>query len=113
VRPNGVVEAATWRISPRRILRAGDTIRVSAGPYWEGRDEHGTPVRHRMAEKGVLTFKALCTLGGIAWVEATGSRGVVVLHVGPEGPSTTIPGLVRRPYRIAKTRVRPQGRKTA
>ena len=113
VRPNGVVATTTWRISPRRTLRAGDKIRVSAGPFWQGRGEDGTPLRHRIAERGLLTFQAHCTLGDSAWVEATSSRGVVVLHVGSEGPSTTVPGLVRRPYKIAKTRARPRGRKPA
>lgn len=79
-------------------------IRVSRGPYWLGRAEDGTPLRHRMAERGRMIFRAYCELGNSAWVEATSGRGVVVLHVGPEGPSSIVLGLVRRPYRLSKLR---------
>jgi hypothetical protein len=104
VRPNGTVERTTWRASPRRTLRAGDEIRVGGGPFWEGRAVDGTLVRHRMAERGRMVFRSFCELGGSAWVEATSNRGVVVLHVGPKAPSSTIPGLVRRPYVITRVR---------
>lgn len=104
VRPNGVVERTTWRASPRQTLRAGDEVIVHGGPYWEGRDEDGTPVRHRMAERGRMVFRAHCEIGDSAWVEATSGRGVVVLHVGHEQPSSVVPGLVRRPYRLSKVR---------
>ncbi len=104
VRQNGVVETTTYRISPRRTLRAGDVIRVSGGPYWQGRAEDGTPVRHRMAERGTMVFKSYCEFGDSAWVEATSGRGVVVLRVGPERPSPMVPGLVPRSYRISKVR---------
>ena len=114
VRPNGVVERTVWRASPRRTLRAGDEIKVSGGPYWESRAEDGTLLRHPMAERGRMVFRAHCELGVSAWVEATSGRGVVVLHVGPEGPSSTVPGLVRRPYVFRKPRkkTRDKGRRT-
>lgn len=115
VRANGVVEAATYRISPRRTLRTGDEIRVSGGPYWMGRAEDGTPVRHRMAERGRMVFARFCELGPSAWVEARTKEGrVVVLHVGHEQPSSIVPGLVRRPYRLAKVRKKAErkGRRT-
>ena len=110
VRPNGVVERTTWRASPRRTLRAGDEIKVHGGPYWEGRAEDGSPVRHRMAERGRMVFRAHCEIGDSAWVEATSGRGVVVLHVGHEQPSSVVPGLVRRPYRISKVRKKSEKR---
>lgn len=103
-RPNGVVERTVWRASPRQTLRAGDEIKVHGGPYWVGRAEDGTPVRCRMAERGRMVFRAHCEIGDSAWVEATSGRGVVVLHVGPERPSSMAPGLVRRPYRLSKLR---------
>jgi len=112
VRPNGVVEVATWRASPRRTLRAGDTIEVSKGPYWQGRAEDGTPVRHRMAESGTMTFQCFCECGDSAWVEARTEQGgrVVVLPVGPPDKTSPLsPGIVRRPYRIAKPRKKNKG----
>jgi hypothetical protein len=110
VRPNGVIERTTWRASLRRTLRAGDEIKVHGGPYWEGRAEDGSPVRHRMAERGRMVFRAHCELGGSAWVEATSGHGIVVLHVGHEQPSSIVPGLVRRPYVITKLRKKSEKR---
>lgn len=109
VRPNGVLEMTTYRISPRRMLRSGDVIRVRKGPYWSGRAEDGTPARRRMAERGRMVFRAHCEIGDSAWVEATSDRGVVVLHVGAAEPSATVPGLVRRPYVITKLRKKTRG----
>lgn len=62
-----------------------------------------------MAEKGRFIFRKYCELGRSRWVEATNDRGVVVLHVGPEEPSTAVPGLVRRPYVITKLRKKTRG----
>jgi hypothetical protein len=112
VRPNGVVEVPTWRASPRRTLRAGDTIKVGRGPYWQGRAEDGTPVRHRMAETGTMIFECFCECGDSAWVEARTEQGgrVVVLPVGPPDKTSPLsPGIVRRPYVITKPRKKNKG----
>ena len=106
VRPNGVVETTSYRISPRRTLQTGDTVRLKKGPYWMGRAEDGTPVRVSMAERGRVTFVRYCELGRSRWIEATSHGRIVVLHVGSEEPSPTIPGFVRRPYVITGVRMK-------
>ena len=93
-----------YRLSPRVLLQAGDKIRVSAGPYYEGRDAAGNVCKTKMAEKGVMIFRRYCELGTSRWVEAHGRAGFAALHIGPEETSGLIPGLVRRPYRITKVR---------
>jgi hypothetical protein len=100
------------RLSPRVRLQAGDKIRVSAGPYYEARDDaDGTPVRTKMAEKGVLVFEEYCELGPRRWIVARGKAGFAALHIGPQELSSEIPGLVRRPYRVTKLRPRKTPRK--
>jgi len=95
---------AELRLSPRVILQAGDKIRVSAGPYYEGRDATGNAVKIKMAEKGVMVFSSYCELGASRWIEAHGKAGFAALHVAPEENSSEIPGLVRRPYKVRKVR---------
>lgn len=92
------------RLSERVTLRAGDKVRVSGGPYWEQADANGTVTRMRMGERGVMAFEEYCELGQSRWIVARGRDGYAALHVGPEERSTTIPGLVRRPYRLRKVR---------
>ena len=58
----------------------------------------------RMGERGVMAFEEYCELGQSRWIVARGRDGYAALHVGPEEQSTTIPGLVRRPYRLRKVR---------
>jgi hypothetical protein len=95
------------RLSPRVLLQAGDKIRVSAGPYYESRDNaDGTPVRIKMAERGVMVFEEYCELGTRRWIVARGKAGFAALHIGPEEVSSEIPGLVRRPYKVTKVRAK-------
>lgn len=92
------------RLSERVTLRAGDKVRVSGGPYWEQADATGTITRMRMGERGMMAFEEYCELGQSRWIVARGRDGYAALHVGPEERSSTIPGLVRRPYRLRKVR---------
>lgn len=92
------------RLSERVTLRAGDKVRVSGGPYWEQADANGNITRMRIGERGVMAFEEYCELGQSRWIVARGRDGYAALHVGSEERSTTIPGLVRRPYRLRKIR---------
>ncbi len=94
------------RLSPRVLLQAGDKIRVSAGPYYESHDRAGNAVRMKMAERGVMTFLGYGESGTSRWIEARGKAGFAALHIGPEEISSEIPGLIRRPYKIRKVRVK-------
>ncbi len=96
------------RLSERVTLRAGDKVRISGGPYWEQTDADGTITRVRMGERGVMAFEEYCQLGHRHWIVARGRDGYAALHIGPEQRSTTVPGLVRRPYRLRKVRVAKQ-----
>jgi hypothetical protein len=99
-----VVRQNWIRLSERVTLRAGDKVRVSGGPYWEQVDANGTVTRMRMGERGVMAFEEYCELGQSRWIVARGRDGYAALHIGPEEQSTTIPGLVRQPYRLRKVR---------
>ncbi len=101
-----VVRHPEYRLSPRVLLQAGDKIRVSAGPYYESRDLAGNAVRMKMAERGVMTFLGYGESGTSRWIEARGKAGFAALHIGPEEISGEIPGLIRRPYKIRKVRVK-------
>jgi hypothetical protein len=94
------------RLSPRVLLQAGDKIRVSAGPHYEGHAADGTPARIKMAERGVMIFEEYCELGTRRWIVARGKAGFAALHIGPEEVSSEIPGLIRRPYRVTKVRMK-------
>ena len=103
-----VVRQNSIRLSERVTLRAGDKVRVSGGPYWEQADADGTITRMRMGERGVMAFEEHCQLGHRHWIVARGRDGYAALHIGPEERSTTVPGLVRRPYRLRKVRAAKQ-----
>jgi hypothetical protein len=104
------VSRQNWiRLSERVTLRAGDKVRVSGGPYWEQADANGNITRMRMGERGVMAFEEYCELGQSRWIVARGRDGYAALHVGPEEQSATIPGLVRRPYRLRKVRAAKRG----
>jgi len=100
----GIHRQTSYRLSPRVVLKSGDLIRVSEGPYREQVGPDGEPVRTRMAERGVMTFLEYCTYGTGKWVLAYGKAGYSALHVGDFEVSASVPGLVRRPYRIRKVR---------
>jgi len=101
-----VVRQAEYRLSPRVLLQAGDKIKVSGGPYYKSRKKTGKGTRMKVAEKGVMVFLGYCESGTIRWIEAHGKAGLEALHIGPEEVSSEIPGLVRRPYKITKVRVK-------
>ena len=61
-----------------------------------------------MGERGVMAFEEHCQLGHRHWIVARGRDGYAALHIGPEERSTTVPGLVRRPYRLRKVRAAKQ-----
>jgi hypothetical protein len=103
-----VVRQNWIRLSERVTLRAGDKVRISGGPYWEQTDADGTITRVRMGERGVMAFEEYCQLGQNHWIVARGRDGYAALHIGPEVRSNTVPGLVRRPYRLRKVRAAKQ-----
>lgn len=99
------VIASEYRVSERVVLRPGDQFRVTAGPYWRGRDGSRIP----MAERGVMTFVRVVHQGTIVLIEARCDGSYCVLHVAGRRRNRVDPALVCRPYRI-KGRVRPKGR---
>lgn len=108
----GIHEQGFYRVSERVVIHTGDRIRVSAGPYYETSDDSGNLVKTKLAERGVLVFLGYCELGPSKWLVAYGKGGYAALHVGEELPSATIPGLIRRPYKVRKLRV-PKARRKA
>lgn len=102
--PLGVARHEVYRVSPRVVLRAGDRIRLSRGPYWEEKVSDGSVVRHGMAERGTAVFVEYCETHESRWIVVRMGRRYASLHVGPEQRSPMIPGFVRRPYVIRKVR---------
>jgi hypothetical protein len=102
--PDGVHRQDFFRLSERVLLRRGDRIRVSGGLVWEHVDADGKPVRMRLGERGVMVFEEYCEHGASRWIVARGQSGYAALHLGPSGPSSLLPGLVRSPYKIRKLR---------
>lgn len=103
-----------YRLSERVILKRGDKIRVSAGPYFETKDTAGNVIRMKMAERGAMTFTAYCELGNTRWIEAYGKSGFAALRISSDdgGGSKLMPGFVACPYKIAKLRPRKGRSKT-
>ena len=84
-----------YQVSPRVVLRPGDTFRISGGPYWRLPD--GSKVR--MAVRGLCTFVRAQRRGKLVLLEAFSPDGFTVLHV--EGRRKRIDeSLVTRPYTI-------------
>lgn len=84
-----------YQVSPRVVLRPGDTFRISGGPYW--RLPNGGKVR--MAVRGLCKFVRAQRRGKLVLLEAFGPEGFTVLHV--EGRRRRIDeSLVPRPYII-------------
>jgi hypothetical protein len=102
---NSVV-VSEYRVSDRVVLRPGDRFRVTAGPYWRGRDGSRIP----MAERGVMTFVRGIRRGAVVLIEARGEGGWCVLHVAGRRRNRVDSSLVCRPYRI-KGRLRDHGGK--
>jgi len=102
--PADVVRRNWVQLSERVTLRPGDKVRVSGGPYWEQGGFDGAVTKTRMGERGVMVFEEYCEFGESRWVVARGQNGYAALHIGPEQPSSTVPGLMRCPYRLRKVR---------
>lgn len=86
----------TYQVSPRVVLRPGDSFRASGGPYWRSRDGQKISLR----SSGPYKFHALCRRGKLVWIECVDKGGsFAVLHV--EGSRKKIDGaIVCRPYRV-------------
>jgi hypothetical protein len=92
-----------FRVSPRVVLRSGDTFKATQGPYWKT----GGGERISMADRGVFTFVYLLRRGRCEFILGAGKAGFAVLHVAGRRRSKLIPNMVCRPYRItAKRKVR-------
>lgn len=92
-----------YQVSPRVILRPGDTFRISGGPYWRLSD--GTKVP--MAVRGLCRFIRAQRRGKLVLLEARSAEGFTVLHV--EGKRRRIDGaLVPRPYKVRGRRRTPK-----
>lgn len=81
----------------RGVLRRGDTFCVAAGPYYTTDDN----TRVAYGERGRMKFIAHCRQGEREWIEAW-ADGFAFLNLGRPYVSSTVPGLVRRPYRIVR-----------
>lgn len=89
-----------FRVSPRVLLRPGDTFRASAGPYW--RSPEGDRVV--MADRGLFKFVCRLRRGRCEFLVGHGKAGFAVLHVAGRRRNKLMPGMVCRPYRIAAKR---------
>lgn len=89
-----------YRFGPRSVLVKEDRFRVQGGPIYITDDGAKIP----MYERGVLLFDQNCEQGAAKWIEAfrADGGGQVVLWVGKTTRSQTIPGLLRRPYRVTR-----------
>ena len=89
-----------YRVSPRVVLRPGDTFRATQGPYWKT----GEGERISMADRGLFKFVSLLRRGRCEFILGAGKAGFAVLHVAGRRRSKLIPNMVCRPYRIAAKR---------
>lgn len=89
-----------FRVSPRVVLRPGDTFKATQGPYWKT----GGGEKISMADRGVFTFVYLLRRGRCEFILGAGKAGFAVLHVAGRRRSKLIPHMVCRPYRITGKR---------
>jgi hypothetical protein len=93
-----------YEYKPGRKLCRGDFVRISQGPYWV------SPINgrhHKMATTGRFLFHGFT-------IDKSGSEVIIVREQGREVPivikhSETAPiidGMVRRPYKISKERLK-------
>ena len=89
-----------YRFGPRSKLVGGDRFRVVGGPIYVTTTGHTVP----MYERGVFVFDKYCEQGAAKWIEAFhgDGSGRVVLWVGRTKRSNSVPGLLRRPYRVTR-----------
>lgn len=88
------------RLSPRAVLRPGDTFRASQGPYWRSPDGE----RLVMADRGLFRFVCLLRRGRCEFVVGHGKAGFAVLHVAGKRRNKLMPAMVCRPYKLAAKR---------
>lgn len=88
----------SYQLSPRVTLVPGDRFRVSGGPYYRLAGGQRVP----MAARGVMTFLAAHRRGQRVTIEARDSGGATVLLHTAGRRRSPVPGLVPRPYRIAR-----------
>ena len=98
-----------YRYGPRSKLVQGDRFRVTGGPLYVTASGEKIP----MYERGVFLFDRYCEQGAAKWIEAFqgDGSGRVILWVGKSTRSKTVPGLLRRPYRITR-KLKPAARQT-
>lgn len=89
-----------FRVSPRVVLRPGDTFRATQGPYWRSRAGE----RVSLADRGLFRFVCRLRRGRCEFLVGHGKDGFAVLHVAGRRRSKLIPNMVCRPYRIAAKR---------
>jgi len=78
------------------LIQKGDQFKATGGPYWRNSSGEKVP----MKAPGPYTFRSHCRKGKLEWVECSDRDGAAaVLHLAGRR-STTIPGLVCRPYKI-------------
>ena len=99
-----------YRFGPRSKLVKGDRFRVAGGPVYVATTGQKIP----MYERGVFLFDRYCEQGPAKWIEAFGSDGSgrVVLWVGRATRSKSVPGMVRRPYRVTRKLTAEKKRRT-
>lgn len=84
------------RISPRVVLRPGDSFRVSGGPYWRTAGGEKIP----LAVRGVCRLVAICRDRRRTYLVAHARDGIAVLHIEGRRRNRLMPELVCRPYKI-------------
>ena len=86
-----------YRLSPRVVIRPGDRIRISRGPYYRLADGRRVP----MAARGVVRLVEVVRQRSRVYLLAYGREGWVLLHV--EGRRrSAVAGLVCRPYSVRR-----------
>lgn len=93
----------TLRLSPRVLLTRGDRIKLSLGPYYQCKSGRKVPVGPRGS---VLFLGSVSDPAGseVIYVQKEGHAETVTLKYG-DGVGTAS-GVVHRPYKITKERLR-------
>ena len=92
-----------YRFGKRGFIRTGDLFRASGGPFYRGTDERGRKLLRSLARPGMYRFVSYIVNRRRGWINAfhLERHSYETLYVtGRTFRSSTIPGVVNRPYKI-------------
>ncbi len=96
-----------YRFGQRGVLRTGDLLRASRGPFFRGTDARGQKLRQSLARPGMYRFLNYVVSRQRGWINAfhlERSTYETLYVTGRTFRSPTIAGVVNRPYKIRAVR---------